>query len=328
MAVIYDTIIIGGGPAATGAGVYAARKRMKTLLLTESFGGQSIVSDDIQNWIGEPHVSGIELMQKLKAHLSAYADVLEIKEGVRATEVVKIKCRENRICDFVVTTTNGTKYTTKTVIVTTGARRRMLGVPGEAKLNGKGVAYCSTCDAPLFKGKTVAVVGGGNAGLEAVEDLFPYAEKVYLLVHGDAPTGDPVVYAKVKGNEKLSILTNAEIKKVSGDTFLTSITYTVDGAKEERELPVSGLFIEIGSVPNSEPVASLVDLDKAKQVVVNPRTCATSQAGIFSAGDVTDDPFKQNNISAGDGVKAALSAYYYLMEQERANPMLESADAR
>ena len=170
---IYDVIIIGGGPAAIAAAVYAARKQLKCLLITESFGGQSIVSDDIQNWIGEPHIAGWELAGKLEKHARAYHDALTVKDGELASAVREIACSADRICDFEIDTNKGDKYQTKTVIVAAGARRRKLGIPGEDKFNGKGVAYCSTCDAPIFNGKVVAVVGGGNAGLEAVIDLFP-----------------------------------------------------------------------------------------------------------------------------------------------------------
>src|SRR3989338_8026365 len=175
---LYDVIIIGGGPAGAAAAVYSARKRLKTLLITESFGGQSIVSDDIQNWIGETHISGFDLAQKLEAHVRAFSDppagragVIDIKIAERATEIKSIRCSsQERICDFDIKIDQGGAYEAKALILAMGARRRKLGVTGEEKFNGKGVAYCSTCDAPLFGGKRVAVVVGGNAGLEAVVD--------------------------------------------------------------------------------------------------------------------------------------------------------------
>src|SRR3989338_11397027 len=164
---LYDTIIIGGGPAGCAAAVYAARKKLKILLLTDSFGGQSIVSADIQNWIGEPHISGFDLAQKLEAHVRTFPDAVEIKMPEKAVEIKSIRCSTfDRICDFEVKTDKGV-YESKALILAQGARRKKLGVPGEEKFNGKGVAYCSTCDAPLFAGKKVVVVGGGNAGLEA-----------------------------------------------------------------------------------------------------------------------------------------------------------------
>src|SRR3989344_41342 len=172
---MFDVIIIGGGPAGAAAAVYLARKRLKTLLITESFGGQSIVSDDIQNWIGEPHISGFDLAQKMEAHVRAFSEVIDIKIAERVTEIKSIRCSsQERICDFEVKTDLPTgqagqgAYEGKALILAMGARRRKLDVPGEEKFNGKGIAYCSTCDAPLFSGKKVAVIGGGNAGLEAV----------------------------------------------------------------------------------------------------------------------------------------------------------------
>ncbi|PJE76258.1 pyridine nucleotide-disulfide oxidoreductase [Candidatus Uhrbacteria bacterium CG10_big_fil_rev_8_21_14_0_10_48_11] len=322
---LYDTIIIGGGPAATAAGVYAARKRLKALVLTDTFGGQSIVSDDVQNWIGEPHISGIELAEKMKAHLKAYPDVLEIIESAAVTKVKPITCSEDRVCDFEVTTPKGT-YRGKTLILAAGARRRKLGVPGEKEYDGKGVAYCSTCDAPLFKGKAVAVVGGGNAGLEAVQDLLSYASRITLLIRGEKPSGDAVTLEVIRKNDKVSIITNVEVTEVYGESFLTGAKYKNRQSGEVTDLTIGGLFVEIGSVPNSEFIKEVVDVDKFGQVIIDSKTAATSHPGVFAAGDITDDPFKQNNISAGDAVKAALSAYLYLLKRDKANPAEEVID--
>src|SRR3990167_5428251 len=314
---LYDVIIIGGGPAGAAAAVYSARKRLKTLLITESFGGQSIVSDDIQNWIGEAHISGFELAQKLEAHVRAFSDVIDIKNAERVIEIKSIRCSSlERICDFDVKTGQGA-YESKSLVLAMGARRRKLDVPGEEKFNGKGVAYCSTCDAPLFSGKKVAVVGGGNAGLEAVVDLFPYASEIYLLHRGDALKGDPVEQAEIKKNSKLKkIILNAEPVEISGDKFVTGLKYKNIKTGEEKTLVVDGVFVEIGSQPNSELVKDLVELDQWGQIKIDPRHASTSHPGIFAAGDITDDPYKQNNISAGDAVKAALAAYSYLLKRE------------
>jgi alkyl hydroperoxide reductase subunit F len=322
---LYDVIIVGGGPAAVAAAVYVARKQLKSLLLTESFGGQSIVSDDIQNWIGEPHLPGVELAQKLEAHARAYPEVLEVKDGEKVTAVRAVACSADRTCDFDVATERGATYQAKSVIVAAGARRRKLGVPGEAEFNGKGVAYCSTCDAPLFKDKAVAVVGGGNAGLEAVQDLFPYASKVYLLVFDSVVRGDAVTFDKIKANPKLEVILNAATTSVQGETLVTGLTYTDRTTNEQKTLAVQGVFVEIGSVPNSEMVKDLVHLDKFGQVIIDAKYATTSHPGVFAAGDVTDDPFKQNNISAGDGVRAALSAYDYLLKRTKSSPAAEAA---
>lgn len=321
---LYDVIIIGGGPAGTAAAVYTARKRLKTLLITESFGGQSIVSDDIQNWIGEQHISGYDLAKKFEAHVRAFPDIVHIKTPERVEKVEAIKCvNGTRICDFLVVTDKSTTYEGKSVILAAGARRRRLDVPGEDKFDGKGVVYCSTCDAPLFGGKIVAVVGGGNAGLEAVVDLFPYAEKVHLLEYGEALKGDPITQEEVKGNPKVEVIFNAQTKEVLGDKFVTGLKYVDRKTNEGKVLDVGGVFVEIGSVPNSEMVKGLVELDKWGQVVIDSKHATTSQPGIFAAGDITDDPYKQNNISAGDAVKAALAAYNYLLKREKTSPAAE-----
>lgn len=319
---IYDVIIIGGGPAGVAAAVYAARKKLKTALITESFGGQSIVSDDIQNWIGEPHISGFDLAQKLEAHVRAHADIVDVKIPERAVEIKKVKCSTpDRICDFEVKTEQGSVYQGKTIILTSGARRRRLGVPGEEKFEGKGVVYCSTCDAPIFAGKKTVVVGGGNSGLEAVQDLFPYASEVYLLHRSEALKGDPVIQEEIKKNPKLKgIILNAQTLEILGNDFVTGIKYKDLKTGEEKILAVDGVFVEIGSVPNSEIVKGLVDIDQWGQVVIDPKHASTSHPGIFAAGDVTDDPYKQNNISAGDAVKAALAAYAYLQKRQKKSP--------
>ncbi|MFH1704715.1 MAG: FAD-dependent oxidoreductase, partial [Patescibacteria group bacterium] len=219
---IYDVIVIGGGPAGIAAVVYAARKRLKTLLITESFGGQSIVAADIQNWIGDIHISGYDLAKKLEAHVRSFSDVVSIADGDRAVSVEVTGCKVGgRVCDFEVKTAKGKTYTGKSLIIASGARRRKMGVPGEAEFEGKGVSYCSTCDAPLFKGKDVAVVGGGNAGLETVLDLVPYAKKMYLLERGNALKGDSVTQEKVEAQKNIKVIFNAEVLRVEGEKFIT-----------------------------------------------------------------------------------------------------------
>ena len=320
---LYDVIIIGGGPAGAAAAVYTARKKLKTLLITESFGGQSIVSDDIQNWIGETHISGFDLAKKFEDHVRKFPEV-EIKMPEKATEIRSIKCiNGSHICDFEVKTDQGNTYEGKTIILTAGARRRKLGVPGEDTFNGKGVAYCSTCDAPMFNGKVVAVAGGGNAGMEAVVDLFPYAQKIYVLEYGESLKADPVTVEEVKKNSKVEIILNARTKEILGDKFVTGVKYVDRKTNQEKTLEIGGIFVEIGSIPNSEMVKGLTDLDKYGQVIIDSKHASTSHPGIFAAGDITDDPYKQNNISAGDAVKAALAAYNYLLQREKMSPAAE-----
>ncbi|MEK7636536.1 MAG: FAD-dependent oxidoreductase [Patescibacteria group bacterium] len=320
---LYDVIIVGGGPAATAAAVYTARKQLKTLVITESFGGQSIVSDDIQNWIGEQHISGFDLAKKFEEHVRSFGDIVEIKSPEKAIKISAIKCeRAGFSCDFEVETELGNRYEGKSIIMTAGARRRKLGIPGEEAFNGKGVAYCSTCDAPLFSGKVVAVVGGGNAGLEAIIDLLPYATKTYLLIRGDSLKGDESTQNEIKKNPKVEIIFNAITDEIKGISMVTGLLYHDAVTNEKKELAIGGIFVEIGSVPNSEIVKDLVKIDAFGQIVVD-KFSATSYSGIFAAGDITDDPFKQNNISAGDGVKAALSAYGYLLQLKKRSPATE-----
>jgi NADH-dependent peroxiredoxin subunit F len=305
---MYDLIIIGGGPAAVAAGVYVARKRINTLLITETFGGQSEVSADVQNWIGTKSVSGFDFAKMLEEHVRAQESI-EIVTGKR---VNKITQGEDKV--YQVTTENGTTYSANGIILGTGSRRRKLGVPGEKEFDGKGVAYCSTCDAPLFGGKDVAVVGGGNAGLEAVIDLKPYAKKIYLLEFGETLKGDPVSQEKVKASG-VEIIYNAESVAIHGDQstgFVTALEYKDRKSNENKKLLVGGVFVEIGALPNSEIVKELVELNKYGEVIINHKTAETSREGIWAAGDATDAAFKQNNVSAGDAVKAALSAYQFI----------------
>lgn len=324
---MYDLIIVGGGPAGAAAGVYAGRKKMKTLLLTDSFGGQSIVSDSIENWIGIKKISGFELAKMLEEHAKSYEEV-EIKNGEK---VISVKEKEMKgsfsiqngpVFGFEVSTDKGGIYQSKTLIVASGGRRRRLNIPGEDKFDGKGVSYCSTCDAPLFGNKEVAVIGGGNAGLEAAIDLIPYASKVYIINRGSGFAGDPLTQEEVKKSPKVNIINNAQIQEILGEQFVTAIKYMDNVNGQVKELPVGGVFVEIGSVPNSEFMKGLVLMNKAGEIIVDHRTSATSRPGIFAAGDVTDEIYKQNNISAGDAVAAALSAYNYLLNIKKQSPAL------
>ena len=303
---MYDLVIVGGGPAGVAAGVYAARKKIKTLLIAKEFGGQSLVSADIQNWIGVKSLSGLELAQRLEEHLRAQEGI-EILDGDSAENVQKLDST-----GFRVTAKSGKVLETKTALICSGSHHKTLGVPGEDKLNGKGVVYCSTCDAPLFGGKTVAVVGAGNAGLEAVRDLFSYASKIYLLVRSDKVKGDPVTLEEVKKNPKLEIKYQAEVREILGENMVTGVKYLDKADNQIKELKLDGVFVEIGSAPNSDLVKDLVQLDQGGQIMVDSKTQISSLAGIWAAGDVTDVLYKQNNISAGDAVKAVLNIYDYL----------------
>ncbi|MHB9072949.1 MAG: NAD(P)/FAD-dependent oxidoreductase [Desulfobaccales bacterium] len=317
---LYDTIIIGGGPAGAAAAVYAARKRLRTLLITPDFGGQSLVSDSIENWIGEISITGRELAGKLRKHVEAQKDV-EIKLEEKVSAVSQVPG-----CIFEVKTDTGNVYQTKTVIVASGGRHKRLKVPGEERLEGQGVAYCSTCDAPFFQDRDVAVVGGGNSALETVIDLAPYARQIYLLIRGDQPKGDPAMQEKIAKLSQLQILTHAEVQEILGDHSVRGLSYQDRQTGKVQELAVTGVFAAIGSIPNSDIIQGLVDTNQAGEILVDHKTAQTSRKGIFAAGDVTSDPFKQNNISAGDGVRAALSAYHYIMDIQKYSSCAELDD--
>jgi len=305
---IYDVVIIGGGPGGVAAGIYIARKRLKALFITEHFQSQSAVSASIENWIGTLSIPGWEFAGMLEKHLRAQEGI-EIVTGVQATAV------SEKNGHYIVQDSNNKQYETKTIIIATGGRHRHLDIPGEEKFKGKGVVYCSTCDAPFFRGKRVAVVGGGNAGLEAVEDLLPYASLITLMVRSGGLKGDPVTQEKVLASEKVSVMYNVLPISVLGETSVTGLLYKDAEINEEKTLPLDGVFVEIGMVPNTEFVKDLLDLNPRGDIILDHRTKATSKPGIFATGDATDAPYKQNNISAGDGVVAALSAYDYLRKQ-------------
>lgn len=306
---MYELIIIGGGPGGISAGVYAARKKIRTLLIAKDFGGQSIVSADIQNWIGEKNISGVELAMKLEDHLRAQEGI-EIVDGDIVTATEKIDG------GFKVATKNGRTFETRTLLVVSGSRRRRLGIPGEEKFEGKGVVFCATCDAPLFRGRDVAVIGGGNSGLEAVVDLLSYATHIYLLERGETLKGDAVTQEKIRKSGKATIITNAVTTEVVGDVMVTGLTYKDTKTGEERTLEVGGVFVEIGAQPNSEFVKDIVKLNLYNEIVVDGRTQATSCSGIWAAGDVSDALYKQNNISAGDSIKAILNIQEHLNKGE------------
>lgn len=299
----YDVIIIGGGPAGVSAGIYSSRKQLKTLVISDGFGGQSAVSAGVENWIGEISIPGWQLGQKFETHLRAQEGI-----EVRQERATKIEPGE---AGYVVTTEGGA-YETKTVILAMGGKHRHLGVPGEEEFKGKGVVYCSTCDAPFFKGKSVAVVGGGNSGLEAVEDLLPYADKITLLALGDALKGDEITKTKILADPKVDVIYHAKTSEILGTEKVEGIRYEDTQSGEAKELTLDGVFVEIGMVPNSDLAKGLVELSDSGEVKVDARTFAASLPGVFAAGDITDTPYRQNNISAGQGVVAALSAYDYI----------------
>ncbi len=302
---MYDLVIIGGGPAGVAAGVYAARKKINVTLVTDGFGGQSFVSADIQNWIGTRSVSGFDFAKMLEGHLRAQGDIEVINPDL-AEKTEKTKS------GFTIYLKSGKVLETKNILVTTGSHRKRLGIPGEAKLDGKGVVYCSTCDAPIFKDKAVAVIGGGNAGLEAAVDLLPYAAEIYIFSTSDKLKGDLVTQDKIKTSPKVKIIFKAKTLEILGDKFVSGLKYEDLSGGGVKEIKLEGVFVEIGAIPNTEFLSGLVDLNKSGEIIIDHKTQQTSQKGIWAAGDATDVLYKQNNISAGDAVKAVLNIYDYL----------------
>ncbi len=303
----YDLAIIGGGPAAAAGGVYAARKQLKTIFITADFGGQSVVSPEIQNWIGDIALSGEELAKKLGDHVKHYAgDILEVKSGERVNKLTKTET------GFKIETEKGLTVEARAVLIATGGRRRELTIPGAKEFDQKGLTYCASCDGPLFGDADVAVIGGGNAGLESAMQLLAYANKVYLLHRHGEFKGDPVTIATLKNNPKFVPLLNTEPVEVKGDKFVNGLTYRELETGELKELPVTGIFVEIGFTPNTEFVKDLINLTPTGAVVVDAKNQRASLPGLWAAGDCTDGLYHQNNIAAGDAVKALEDIYQWL----------------
>ncbi|OGZ05269.1 MAG: hypothetical protein A2845_03075 [Candidatus Lloydbacteria bacterium RIFCSPHIGHO2_01_FULL_49_22] len=304
---MYDLVIIGGGPGGVAAGVYAARKRLKTLFITFDWGGQSTVSPGIQNWIGTINIPGAELAEKLKAHLDAYrSDIVEIREHELVTKIEKTEH------GFTATTDAGGSYETKTVLVTSGSKRRKLEIPGADKFEHKGITYCASCDGPMFADQDVVVIGGGNAGFETAAQLLAYAKSVTLLQRGVEYRADPVTVQKVLSNPKMKGITNTELLEVKGGNFVTGLTYKDLTDGQTKEIPCSGIFVEVGLVPATDYIKELVPLNKYGQVITDPRTQQTQTPGIWAAGDCTDGLYHQNNIATGDGVRALEDIYMHI----------------
>ncbi len=312
---IYDLAICGGGPAGVAAGVYASRKKLSTVFITPNFESQSTVSEEIQNWIGTVALSGSDLADNLKKHLLAYAkDIVNVREGEMVMKVSKVESRataENPAGHFLITTDAGA-YEARTVLISTGSVRRKLNIPGAKEFENKGLTYCASCDGPLFDGKDVVVVGGGNAGFETAAQLLAYCKSVTLLNRSDVLRADPVTVEKVSANPKMKVIMNAVPANVEGDKLVTSFTYTEEKTGMSMKLPVQGVFVEIGLIPNTGYVKDVVELNKYGQIPVDPRTQMTAVPGIWAAGDCTDGLYHQNNIAAGDAVKALEDIYLHL----------------
>ncbi len=304
---LYDIIIIGGGPAGISAGIYAARKRLKTLILAEEIGGQSAVSESIENWIGITKISGTDLAKSLRTHMEAYKDdVVELQEGEKVISITHDEAL------FQVTTATGKIVKSRAVLIASGSSRRKLDIPGAEKFENKGVTYCASCDGPLFSGMDVAIVGGGNAGFETAAQLLAYAKSVTLIHRRKEFKADPVTVEHLLKQPKMHTVTNAEPIEIEGDTFVKDIVVRDRDSKETQKITVSGVFVEIGMIPNTDFAKEIITLDALNRIVIDSKTQRTSVEGIWASGDCTDELYHQNNIAAGDAIKALEDAYHWI----------------
>ena len=311
LSTLYDLIIIGGGPAGITAGIYAARQKLNSLLITKSFGGQMLKKAVmIENYPGFEEISGMELIQKFEKQLrraSARSDGHKI--DIERDEVTKVEKIEEH---FLVITKNKNRFESKAIIVASGADPRPLKVLGEKEFLGKGLSYCSLCDGPLFLDKTVAVIGGGNSAFEAAIFLSKIAKKIYILEASEKVRADAENQERVKKTGKVEIITNTQVQKIQGKQFVNSLIYEDRKTKREIKLPVEGIFVEIGSQPATSFVKDLVDFNERDEIAVEFETCQTKTPGLFAAGDCNIGKFKQIVTAASEGAKAALAAYGYI----------------
>ena len=299
---MHELMIIGGGPAGMTAAVYAARKRLDAVLISKDLGGQAMWTGRVENYMGYQYIEGFELMSKFEEQVKQFP--LEQKIGSQAVSLRRIDG------GFEVVSDNNERYQAKAAIIATGKRPRSLNVPGEERLKGKGVTYCAICDGPVFAGQKVAVIGGGNSALEAADDMSRIAEQVYV-VSVTLFTGDKILVEKVQGASNVTVFLEHEVLSISGETLADGIEIRDLKTRKQKRLDVSGIFVEIGLVPNSDLVKGLVALNEQGEIVVNCRN-ETDVPGLFAAGDVTNVPEKQIVISAGEGAKAALQAHKYI----------------
>lgn len=304
---MYDLIILGGGPAGTAASVYSARKQLKTAIITSEFAGQSVVSEKIYNWIGSTEISGQELASNLKNHALYYkGPFLDIIEGEKVIKIDKIDKT------IIINTESGKKYETLSLLIATGSKHRKIEAINADKFENKGIIYCASCDGPLFAGTDVIVVGGGNSAFETVAQLLSYCKSVTLIHRRDEFRADEITIDNVKKNPNFKIISNAEIVKIDGDNFVNEITYKDKTTGEEKSIRSSALFVEIGQIPNTSFLNNIINIDENNKIIVDPRDQKTSCEGIWAAGDCTDGKYQQNNIAAGDAVKAAEDIYIWI----------------
>ncbi|MBK7262854.1 MAG: alkyl hydroperoxide reductase subunit F [Rubrivivax sp.] len=311
----FDVLIVGGGPAGAAAAVYAARKGIRTGVVAECFGGQTLDTLGIENYLSVLETQGPTFAAAMEAHARAYG--VDIMNGQRVSDIEPAAGPGEPIT---VTLENGAQLHSRTVILSTGARWRQVGVPGEAEYANKGVAYCPHCDGPLFKGKKVAVIGGGNSGIEAAIDLAGLVDHVTVVEFADRLKADAVLIDKLATLPNVVVHTNAQTTEITGDgQKVDGLVFKDRASGELHRVDLSGVFVQIGLVPNTEFLRGRVELSRHGEVIVDDRG-ATSLPGVFAAGDATTVPFKQIIIAAGDGAKAALGAFDHLMRTPAARP--------
>ena len=310
---LFDLIIIGGGPGGSIASIYAARKRLKTLIITKSFGGQSISTDYIENWLGEISIKGSDLAKKIKNNVKHYeSDIFSILEYHNVVNIQVINDNKKKI--FSVKDNSGKIFFSKTILISTGAERRKLEVKGADKFEHKGLTYCASCDGPFFAEKDVVIVGGGNSGFEAASQLMSYARSVTILQRRNRFIAEPSMVENILKNKKVKGILSAKITEVFGTNFVEGVKYK-DENEKEHTIKVDGVFVEIGAIPVTDFVSDeIVKKDEFKQIIINHKTGETSQSGIWAAGDCTDSIYKQNSVAMGDATKAIENLYKYIIQ--------------
>jgi len=303
----YDTIIVGGGPAGMTAGVYLVRKQIKTLLITPDLGGQVLWTYRVENYPGYDVISGWDLASHFREQFEQQPVHIKYND-----KVVALRLSEN---GGTVKTELGAEYSFKTLIAASGKRSCPLDVPGEKKLTGRGVTYCATCDAPLYRSQTVAVIGGGNSALTAANELLAIGCTVHLVSNSPSLSADGVLIDKAESYGAMTVYLNNEVAEIHGDSIVTGISIRNLNSKERVNIEVTGVFVEIGLIPNSSYAQGVLDLNDLEEIIVNCK-CETSVPGIFAAGDVTVVPDKQIIIAAGEGAKAALGVSEYLLHKK------------
>lgn len=317
---LYDLIIIGGGPAGVTAGIYASRKRLNVLVIAKDFFGQISKTGQVDNWPGDMAISGMALALKLEKHLKSFPieikagqKVVSVKDGVlEVTESLRGRSDSVTSTLFTVQVESGEKFGAKSLIIATGRNAKTLGIEGEQDFVGKGLSYCSICDAPFFRDRQVAVFGGGNAGFETALDLIKYAKKVFIFEKSDRILADEALVEKAKTTGKIEICLRTEILKIEGQGKVQSIIYKDLALDKALQQPMDGIFVQIGSVPATGFLGKAVDFNEKNEIKVDSQTLEASVKGIFAAGDCNNTKWKQAIIASGQGAVAALSVYEFL----------------